>query len=1484
MLKKSLLLMTLFLALFGVARADEVTIGTGTATTNKAPIGTYYNYSITEQLYTAEEIGKSGTINSISFYYMGTAAKDLPITVYMKGVDEADLSEGGISLADADEVFSGTLSVTTTAGWVTIDLESPFVYDGTSNLLIGFIKDYLYYFSGNTWQGTSTASTMARYTENDYNAYTTSTTPGTALATRPNIMIDITPGSGPTCDKPSTFTVDNITGYTADLEWENTGAASYTLEYKKASVDTWTVETGLTTATYTLTGLESYTTYNARVKAVCGTELESGYKTLTFTTLEVCPDGFVCIGTGDETNGFIPTYTFYNYALTQQIYTAEEIGETGAIMSVSFYSTATARTRNLDIYMVYTEKSSFADNTDYITVAATDLVYGGNVTFVQNDWTTIALDSPFQYADDTQNVAVIVHDKTNSYVNSPSYLAFEATGQSLYAYNDNYGYDPSTPGTYVPGSSTSTYNFTLGNYKNKIRLVMGELSDCDMPSDLAVSNITMQTANLTWTAGGSETAWQVCINGDEANAIDVTTNAYQLTGLTGATTYTVKVRANCGSSYSYWTPEVSFNTQICDATDQCEISYEFELNSTSYTSWHNATFDIVDTETNLVIATVSYDIAPTGTVSVCNGRDIKFVYNPASPAYYNQYNVFAFYDVNGEEIFSGTGDGNSTAVTALYTYTVDCTVTTCKKPTDLAADAVYGHSAILSWTENGEATEWVVAYAPKKGDDYEDYEEVSASTNPFTLGGLESETDYSVKVRPVCEVEKWSNAIEITTGEDCVAPSVTIAEEDITANSAVVTIAGEAETYNLRYRTPRGFHYGFETAEAWTYDDLPPCTTYDGDGIQCWGFDGSTFTNFPFIGSTFAFGSQGSGSNLESHSGDIFGLMVCPIYVDDQPVPADDWFILPEITIEEDYIFSFYGREITTQYGDEIINIGIYGETEGTFAEVIAENVAVNTTTYTLFSYDLSDYVGQTIRLAINYVSEDVFGFMFDDIFVGNPADDTWDYTFNGITSPYEITGLEAQTEYEVQVQAACDSDWTSVTFTTLPLCLVPTNLAVNDITTESAIVTWESEASLFDIDVNGVLIEDVTSPYELDHLEAGTTYSVKVRAKCDATTLSAWTSPKSFRTPCYAFDLPYEYGFDDIATSDDPEIGCWEYGSFNSENSMGFFWRDQDAGDVALRFSSYTYTEDEYYQILISPELNTSEGILVSFEYSALSSNCDYESFMIGYSTTNTFSDFEWMDNVTVEYTGEWGSYSTVVPAGTRYVAILYTSQYQYYLGIDNISFSEVQQLTELTEGWNWFSTFVAVDDPEDMLLSVEESLGENGLQIKSMDDYTTYDEGEWGAMGDLEEMYNEQMYAIEVSADCMVALGGVLADPADYEIDIYPGWNWIGFPYNEVVSIEDALADFEAEDGDQIKGAEEFSTFEDGEWGAMGDLEELVPGQGYKYYSASEDVKTLIFSTGTKKSGRKVSLNLGTFTYQNIQRILMDTKYKSINPNQTK
>ena len=173
------------------------------------------------------------------------------------------------------------------------------------------------------------------------------------------------------------------------------------------------------------------------------------------------------------------------------------------------------------------------------------------------------------------------------------------------------------------------------------------------------------------------------------------------------------------------------------------------------------------------------------------------------------------------------------------------------------------------------------------------------------------------------------------------------------------------------------------------------------------------------------------------------------------------------------------------------------------------------------------------------------------------------------------------------------------------------------------------------------------------------------------------------------------------------------------------------------------------------------------------------------------------------------------------------------------------VMQVNNLSQGWNWFSTFIAIDNPEDGLEMIEKALGDKGLQIKSISDFTDFDGDEW--FGGLGEATNEQMYMIEVSKDCTIRLVGLPVNPADVVITLEPGWNWIGFPSSQMLNVNDALAGFTPADGDQIKSIDDFTDFDGDEW--FGGLEKLTQGQGFMYFNSSNEIKTLVFQTGKKK-----------------------------------
>ena len=93
---------------------------------------------------------------------------------------------------------------------------------------------------------------------------------------------------------------------------------------------------------------------------------------------------------------------------------------------------------------------------------------------------------------------------------------------------------------------------------------------CPMPNNMRCTAFNAHTATLAWTENGEASAWQICLNDDETNLIDVTENPYTLTNLTSETSYSVKVRANCGDKQSSWSNSANFTT-----TEACPTPTDF---------------------------------------------------------------------------------------------------------------------------------------------------------------------------------------------------------------------------------------------------------------------------------------------------------------------------------------------------------------------------------------------------------------------------------------------------------------------------------------------------------------------------------------------------------------------------------------------------------------------------------------------------------------------------------------------------------------------------------------------------------------------------------------------------------------------------------------------------------------------------------------------------------------------------------------------
>ena len=110
--------------------------------------------------------------------------------------------------------------------------------------------------------------------------------------------------------------------------------------------------------------------------------------------------------------------------------------------------------------------------------------------------------------------------------------------------------------------------------------------------------------------------------------------------------------------------------------------------------------------------------------------------------------------------------------------------------------------------------------------------------------------------------------------------------------------------------------------------------------------------------------------------------------------------------------------------------------------------------------------------------------------------------------------------------------------------------------------------------------------------------------------------------------------------------------------------------------------------------------------------------------------------------------------------------------------------------------------------------------------------------------------MYKVRTNAACNVVIVGAEASPAYHPITISNGWNWIGFPCSQSVSLETALSGFTPEPNDMIKGKDGAATYISNGNVSMwyGTLDTLEPGEGYMYKSNSTVPKTLIFQMSRK------------------------------------
>ncbi len=469
-------------------------------------------------------------------------------TWYTCGIDDVCIST--VSVAPTN--YTVSVSANPSAGGT---VSGGGTFSSGASCTVSATTNTCYTFSG-WYENGSRVSTSASYTftvsgNRTLEARYTQNTHTVSVSANPSAGGSVSGGGTKNCGTSTTVTATTNTCYTFDGWYENGSRVSTNASYTFTVSSNRTLEARYTQNTHTVSvsanpsaggTVSGGGTFNCGTSPTVTATPNSGYHFVNWTeggsqvstsasytissisanhtlvaNFEANSSGGDCaevqIGSGTAVHNYLPTYIFYNYSLTQQIYTDDEIGnEAGDIVSVSFYAKA-AMTRNLNVYMVATNKESFTGTNDWINVSASDLVFSGSVTFDADAWTTIALDNPFSY-DGRQNVALIVDDNTGSYVSSVNSLVFDGTNQTIRIYSDGTNYDP---------ESATSYTGTIMNVKNQIKFCI--VPAVSVPDDFCV-DFESGSMPVGWTSEGSGSAyWSVGI-GDSNTSTGANTGSY----------------------------------------------------------------------------------------------------------------------------------------------------------------------------------------------------------------------------------------------------------------------------------------------------------------------------------------------------------------------------------------------------------------------------------------------------------------------------------------------------------------------------------------------------------------------------------------------------------------------------------------------------------------------------------------------------------------------------------------------------------------------------------------------------------------------------------------------------------------------------------------------------------------------------------------------------------------------------------------------
>ncbi|CAM4382839.1 GEVED domain-containing protein [Flavobacterium terrigena] len=502
-----------------------------TAISNPSPMQDYYKTGRVQFLYTASEllgVGLvAGNITEIGWVVTSNNASTLQegYTISMKSTSSTVLTanfESGSTV-----VYGPTDFTPSTTGNVMFTLTTPFVWDGTSNVIVEVCAGSS---SGTYTQNVSCANSTTTGTQAVFFRSDSSTSPctevtGTALNDRPLLVAT---GNVASCLAPLNLVSANVTAFTADISWDATSSTPL-IGYEYVVSTSNVAPTGAGTATTnvyaSVSSLLPTTTYYVFVRSNCAAgEFSGWYGPISFTT--------GCVSVANFNQNFDGVTTPALPSCWSKILSGTGIS---IYASVGTATTNTSAPNGVDLY---NSDSGSACNIMLVSPTLSNLSDG-----------THRLKFKARNTTETQDLEIgVLTDPADA--NSFTLVQAVDITNSFQSYIVNF--DTFTG----PGSVIAIKRLSSSTYSNVYLddIIWEAIPSCPDQTGLTVSNITSTGANTSWdpVAAGVEYAITTSAT-PPVSGTATTATFYIASGLAPQTLHYLHVRTDCGAgSYGIW--------------------------------------------------------------------------------------------------------------------------------------------------------------------------------------------------------------------------------------------------------------------------------------------------------------------------------------------------------------------------------------------------------------------------------------------------------------------------------------------------------------------------------------------------------------------------------------------------------------------------------------------------------------------------------------------------------------------------------------------------------------------------------------------------------------------------------------------------------------------------------------------------------------------------------------------------------------------